>query len=278
MAKNGQRTQHNHIWGSKGLLEITRGSKGCKWAARGCKRQSGGSKSQPGAARAASGQQGAVRDTLGQQGLQETSRSRKPEQYSGDGRAAADKYLLRLKADSSFVQGEGSRFSNDNDNGFISDVNSFGYHPLTEESPSLSSASEPPRVLDPTLDGSKRSMGSISTLKDLCMMEGLDVTFQPQPPSSANPLQKNEVHAQVVVDGQVLGKGIGLTWDEAKMRAAEKALGSLKPMLGQFSQKRQGSPRALQGMSNKRLKPEYARVLHQMPSSARYPRNASSIP
>ena len=149
----------------------------------------------------------------------------------------ADKYLLRLKPDSSFVQGEGSRFSNDNDNGFISDVNSFGYHPLAEESPSLSSASEPPQVLDPTLDGSKRSMSSISTLKDLvrlnwlnivslclchclndthtrfeslschksilfyfclqCMMEDLDVTFQPQPPSSANPLQKNEVHAQV---------------------------------------------------------------------------------
>ncbi|XP_057499226.1 RNA polymerase II C-terminal domain phosphatase-like 1 [Actinidia eriantha] len=168
----------------------------------------------------------------------------------------ADKYLLRLKPDSSFVQGEGSRFSNDNDNGFISDVNSIGYHPLAEESPLLSSASEPPRVLDPTLDGSKRSMGSISTLKNLCMMEDLDVTFQPQPPSSANPLQKNEAHAQ----------------------AAEKALGSLKPMLGQFSQKRQGSPRALQGMSTKRLKPEYARVLHQMPSSARYPRNASSIP
>ncbi|GFS37078.1 hypothetical protein Acr_00g0049650 [Actinidia rufa] len=40
MAKNGQRTQHSHIWGSKG----------CKWAARGCKRQHG-------AAWAASGHQ-----------------------------------------------------------------------------------------------------------------------------------------------------------------------------------------------------------------------------
>lgn len=89
---------------------------------------------------------------------------------------------------------------------------------------------------------------------------------------------------QVEIDGQVLGKGIGLTWDEAKMQvilfvcvcvdefgsrvshdlfcefcvplffqppqhafphAAEKALGSLRSMLSQFSQKRQGSPRCV---------------------------------
>ncbi|KAL6991037.1 protein-serine,threonine phosphatase [Sarracenia purpurea var. burkii] len=156
----------------------------------------------------------------------------------------ADEYLSHLKPDSSSVHGEGSRYSNANDNGIIRDASSFGYHPLVkEESPLLSNASEPPWDLDPAVDVSKKSMGSISTLKELCMMEGLGVAFQSQPPPSANPLQKNEVYAQVEVDGQVLGKGIGLTWDEAKMQAAEKALGSLKSMLGQFSQKRQGSPR-----------------------------------
>ncbi|KAG5561728.1 hypothetical protein RHGRI_004693 [Rhododendron griersonianum] len=33
----------------------------------------------------------------------------------------------------------------------------------------------------------------------LCMMEGLAVAFQGQPPSSANPIQKNEVYAQVTI-------------------------------------------------------------------------------
>ncbi|KAL7243788.1 hypothetical protein ACSBR1_016083 [Camellia fascicularis] len=140
----------------------------------------------------------------------------------------ADKYLSRLKPDSISVHGEGSRYSNANANGYVNDGSSFGYQPfLKEESPSFSSASEPPRVLDPRLVGSKKSMGSVSPLSEF---------------------------------------------------ADEKALGSLKSTFGQFSQKRQGSPRALQGMSNKRFKPEYPRVLQRMPSSARYPKNASSVP
>ncbi|GMP74728.1 hypothetical protein CsSME_00032062 [Camellia sinensis var. sinensis] len=140
----------------------------------------------------------------------------------------ADKYLSRLKPDSSSVHGEGSRYSNANANGYVNDGSSFGYQPfLKEESPSFSSASEPPRVLDPRLVGSKKSMGSVSPLSEF---------------------------------------------------ADEKAPGSLKSTFGQFSQKRQGSPRALQGMSNKRFKPEYPRVLQRMPSSARYPKNASSVP
>jgi len=117
-------------------------------------------------------------------------------------------------------------------------------------------------------------MGSVSALEEFCMMEGLTVAFQGPPPSSATPVQKNEVYAQVEVDGQVLGKGIGLTWDEAKMQAAEKALGSLRSMPGQFAQKRHASPR-LQGLPNKRSKPDYSRVMQRNPSFARYPRNAS---
>ncbi|PIN07639.1 Phosphoprotein phosphatase [Handroanthus impetiginosus] len=92
-------------------------------------------------------------------------------------------------------------------------------------------------------------------------MEGLGVAFQTRPHFSANQRDKNEVYAEVEIDGQVLGKGIGLTWDEAKSQAAEKALGALKSMLGQFPSKRQGSPRSTQELSNKRLKPEFPRVL-----------------
>ncbi|KAK4386620.1 RNA polymerase II C-terminal domain phosphatase-like 1 [Sesamum angolense] len=76
----------------------------------------------------------------------------------------------------------------------------------------------------------------------LCNMEGLGVAFQTRPQFSSNRGQKTEVYAEVEIDGQVLGKGIGLTWDEAKSQAAEKALGALKSMLGQFPYKRPGSP------------------------------------
>ncbi|KAK9267488.1 hypothetical protein L1049_009914 [Liquidambar formosana] len=192
----------------------------------------------------------------------------------------ANRYLSHVKPDSNSVHGDVSRFPNTNDNGFMSDVNSFGYQPLSkEESVSFSTASEPTRLLDPRLEGSKKSMGSVSALKELCKMEGLVASFHAPPPLSANSIQKDEVYAQVEIDGKILGKGIGLTWDEAKMQAAEKALGSLKSMLGQpYTLKRQGSPRTLQGMPSKHLKPEFPRVLQRMPSSTRYPKNASPVP
>ncbi|XP_052202721.1 RNA polymerase II C-terminal domain phosphatase-like 1 isoform X2 [Diospyros lotus] len=195
------------------------------------------------------------------EGIGKTRREAQHLAAEGSLKNLADKYLSRLKPDPS------------------GDASSFGYQSLPkEEPPSFSSSSELPRILDRRLEGPKKSVGPVSALKELCMMEGLDFSFQAQPATSANPVQKNEVYAQVEVDGQVLGKGVGLTWDEAKMQAAEKALGNLKSTPGQFSQKRQSSPRLLQGMSNKRLKPEYSRVLQRIPSSARYPKNASSIP
>lgn len=79
----------------------------------------------------------------------------------------ADKYLSR-KPDSSSLPGDGSRYANPNDNGFIGAVNPFGYHPLPkEESASFSMASESPRILDSRLEASKKSMDSIAELKEL---------------------------------------------------------------------------------------------------------------
>ncbi|XP_058200858.1 RNA polymerase II C-terminal domain phosphatase-like 1 isoform X2 [Rhododendron vialii] len=181
------------------------------------------------------------------EGIGRTRREAQHQAAEGSLMNLADKYMSRLKSDSGSVHGEGSWFSSANDNGFISAVGSFGYQRLPkEQSPSLSNASDSSRVLDPRLEGSKKSIGSVSDLEEL-----------------------------VEVDGQVLGKGIGLTWDEAKMQAAENGLRSLRSMPSQFSQKRHASPRAVQGMSNKRSKPEYSRVMQRMPSFARYPRNAS---
>ncbi|KAK8294301.1 hypothetical protein V6Z12_D06G247700 [Gossypium hirsutum] len=143
---------------------------------------------------------------------------------------------------------------------------------------SFSIASESPRLVDPRLEGSKRSMGSIAALKELCMMEGLGVAFQAQPLSSFNPLQNDEVYAQVEVDGKVFGKGTGLTWEEAKIQAAERALGSLRSMLGQFTHNRQSSLSSLQGIQGKRLKPEFPQVPQWMASYGRYPKNAPRVP
>ncbi|KAK7327914.1 hypothetical protein VNO77_22007 [Canavalia gladiata] len=192
----------------------------------------------------------------------------------------ADIYMSRAKADSGSTYGDASGFHDSNINGFVRSVHSLGNQLLPkEESVSFSTASESSRVIDPRLEVSKRSMGSISALNELCMMEGLAVSFQSPPaPVSTNFVQKDEVHAQVEIDGLVFGKGIGLTWDEAKMQAAEKALGSLRTMLGQGTQKRPGSPRSLQGLPNKRPKPEYPRNLPRIPSSTRYPRNAPLVP
>ncbi|KAB2060553.1 hypothetical protein ERO13_A10G023900v2 [Gossypium hirsutum] len=193
-------------------------------------------------------------------------------------KSLANTYLSRIKPDTGSAQGDLSRSANTNENGFPGNLNLYGNQQSSkEESMPFSNAPEPSRLLDPRLEGSRRSMGSVTALKELCMMEGLGVVFQAQPPAS-NTLQKDEVYAQVEVDGQVLGKGTGFTWEEAKMQAAEKALGSLRSMLGPFTQKRQGSPRSLQDMPTKRLKPEFPRVIHRMPSSGRYHKNAPPVP
>ncbi|XP_049381587.1 RNA polymerase II C-terminal domain phosphatase-like 1 [Solanum stenotomum] len=188
----------------------------------------------------------------------------------------ADKYLSCIKPDSSSTQGDGFRFPNASDNGFIDNMSPFGY----QDRVSHSFASEPPRVLDPRLEVFKKSVGSVGALRELCAIEGLGLAFQTQPQLSANPGQKSEIYAQVEIDGQVFGKGIGSTWDDAKTQAAERALVALKSELAQFSQKRQGSPRSLQqGFSNKRLKPEYSRGVQQrVPLSGRFPKNTSTMP
>ncbi|KAG8365476.1 hypothetical protein BUALT_Bualt18G0108700 [Buddleja alternifolia] len=171
------------------------------------------------------------------EGIGRTRREAQRQASEGSLLYLADKYLSQLK-------------TNSGHNGFVGDVSSFGYQSMPKEE--YAPASVQPRILDPRIEASKKSMGSISALKELCMMEGLGVAFQTRPHFSTNRGQKNEVYAEVEINGQVLGKGIGLTWDEAKSQAAEEALGALIPMLGQFPYKRQGSPRSMQGISNKR--------------------------
>ncbi|KAI3823925.1 hypothetical protein L1987_05370 [Smallanthus sonchifolius] len=180
----------------------------------------------------------------------------------GDGTGRTRMEAQHRAAESSLMNlaGKYLSFLKSGDEGrFISDGSSF------------STASGPAKLEIP-------KKGSIATLNELCTIEGLDTTFQPQPHFSTNMSVNNELYAHVEVDGEVWGKGVGLTWDEAKMQAAETAFSNLKAKIGQCPQKRQLSSRSFQEMPTKRFRPEYPRVMQRMPSSARYPKNASLVP
>lgn len=76
--------------------------------------------------------------------------------------------------DASSVHGELSRFSYANDNGFSSEMGPF--QELPEDFVSFSTASEPSRLLDSRLDASKKTMGSVSALKELVCPQALKST------------------------------------------------------------------------------------------------------
>ncbi|XP_042520231.1 RNA polymerase II C-terminal domain phosphatase-like 1 [Macadamia integrifolia] len=209
------------------------------------------------------------------EGIGKTRKEAQQQAAESSLRNLASKYLSHVKPE---VHGDLNKISHANENGFVGDTNSSGYMPFSkEESVAFSTTSEPSRFIDPRTDGSKKLMGSVAALRELCVMEGLSLVFQRQPPLSVSSMQKGEVYAQVEIGGQVFGKGIGSTWDEAKLQAAEEALTSLKSMLGQYTQKRPGSPRSSQSIPSKRLKPELSRVLQRIPS-ARYAKNTPPVP
>lgn len=74
--------------------------------------------------------------------------------------------MSRIQPDSGSIHGDVS-ILNANGNGFLGSVNSFGDQLLSKEEPVSFSASEPSRPLDPRLEGSKKSMGSVAALKEL---------------------------------------------------------------------------------------------------------------
>eukprot|EP00252_Welwitschia_mirabilis_P026396 TRINITY_DN8669_c0_g4_i1.p1 TRINITY_DN8669_c0_g4~~TRINITY_DN8669_c0_g4_i1.p1 ORF type:complete len:968 (+),score=229.14 TRINITY_DN8669_c0_g4_i1:945-3848(+) len=126
-------------------------------------------------------------------------------------------------------------------------------------------------------DDSKNFYNAVDALKEMCTMEGLSVVFQD---SSAGVADRTESCAQVEVSGQILGKGRGLTWEEAKLEAAEDALRNFKSTFGQRIQRRNSSPRAVSTHSNKRIKSaDLQRGTPRIPPSPRrYPKSGSTIP
>ncbi|KAJ9136188.1 hypothetical protein P3X46_033290 [Hevea brasiliensis] len=152
------------------------------------------------------------------EGIGRTRREARSLAAEGSIKNLANMYMLRAKPDNGTVHGDSSRYSSANDNGYLGNVNSFGSQPLPKDEPvSSPPASEPSRLLDPRLEGSKKSIGAVTAFKEF-------VSFK------------------------------------------------------ELTPKRQGSPRPIQGISNKRLKSDFPRALQRMPSSARYPKNASPVP
>ncbi|KAJ0968946.1 hypothetical protein J5N97_021823 [Dioscorea zingiberensis] len=194
-------------------------------------------------------------------------------------RTLADKFLSNGLLDPASVHGDLNKFPYSKEKGFLNDSNSFGNPAFArDEPPPVASTSEDSRFLDHKLEESKKLTPSVAALKELCTMEGFTLGFQCPPSVSANTADsKGEIHAQVEVAGQILGKGMGTTWEEAKLQAAEEALGALKSMLGQFTQKRSDSPRSLHSVSNKRLKAEFSRVVRQISPSNRYSKHDTPV-
>jgi len=129
------------------------------------------------------------------------------------------------------------------ENGFGSNRNYFGYSGNTRDDMlPVSSTSEESRFMKMEDNNSQKTGGSVAALKELCTIEGYNLNFQARPSPPDGSLGK-ESYAQVEVGGQILGKGVALTWEEAKIQAADEAIVTLRSMLGQLGHKRSGSPR-----------------------------------
>ncbi|GJN26951.1 hypothetical protein PR202_gb14920 [Eleusine coracana subsp. coracana] len=133
----------------------------------------------------------------------------------------------------------------------------------------VASTSEESGYINGRIDNIRRPSGSVSALKELCTVEGYSLVFQAQPSTDVS---AGKVHAQVEIGGKFLGKGAGVTWEDAKVQAADEAHGMLKSMLSQLAQRQSAAPRSLASNFNKRFKPESSQTLQSIPSG-RYYRN-----
>ncbi|KAK1271413.1 RNA polymerase II C-terminal domain phosphatase-like 1 [Acorus gramineus] len=178
----------------------------------------------------------------------------------------ASKYAAFIAPNAQTIGGKLRKFPLRNENGILSDT-PIGSDKLSSREP-MPDVSRSGLLISP--EDSERLSFLVSNIRELCMTEGLRVAFQDQPPASVI-LNKGEFYHQVEIDGQILGKGIGLNKDKAKLQAAEEALQSLKSTVNQQTQK-PPNPQRSQAFPNKRLKVDNSRGLHGT-SSSRYHKN-----
>ncbi|XP_039790666.1 RNA polymerase II C-terminal domain phosphatase-like 1 isoform X4 [Panicum virgatum] len=126
-----------------------------------------------------------------------------------------------------YLSSDPNKMTDLKENGFGSNRNYFGYSGNTRDDMlPVSSTSEESRFMKMEDNNSQKTGGSVAALKEL-----------------------------VEVGGQILGKGVALTWEEAKIQAADEAIVTLRSMLGQLGHKRSLAPNF-----NKRFKPDFPRV------------------
>lgn len=189
-------------------------------------------------------------------------------------RQAAEISLRNLA--NKYLFSDPNKMSDMNEDGFGSNPNLFGYSENTRNDIlPTASTSEESRYMKMGENNSRKTGGSVAALKELCTVEGYNLVFQARP--SPDGSVGKETYAQVEVGGQTLGKGVGLTWEEAKLQAADEALGTLRSMLGQFAHKRSSSPRSLAPNFSKRFKPDFPRPA-QRPPYGRYSRIEGRVP
>lgn len=183
---------------------------------------------------------------------------------------------LRNLADK-FLSFDPDKLTVQKDNGFSSNPTSFKYTGSSRDDMlPVASTSDESRYMHERVYNSTKSASSVAALKELCTAEGYNLVFQAQP-SPSDSSTGREVHAQIEIDGQILGNGVGATWEEAKLQAADGALRTLKYMLGQLAQKRSGSPRSFGSSFSKRFKPDFQPMVQRFPPG-RYSRSDSYVP
>ncbi|CAF2130587.1 unnamed protein product [Brassica napus] len=125
----------------------------------------------------------------------------------------ADIYLSRANGDPGSSHRDVSPFANGNI--IMGNANALDKQPFARDETAMP---VPSRPTDPRLEGSMRHTGSITALRELCASEGWEMSFQSQRPLHSDMVHRDELHAQVEIDGRVLGEGVGSTWDEARMQ------------------------------------------------------------
>ncbi|KAH7689699.1 Protein-serine/threonine phosphatase protein [Dioscorea alata] len=133
-----------------------------------------------------------------------------------------DDYLAFASSDRRVIDGGLGKLSLGGENGFLKDTDVAPASEFSEkEDPPYNSKTEDFIELDVL----NKLSAVLSCVNELCM-EGQSLVFQDQGPVST--MSKGHYCFQAEIDGKILGKGVGLSIEEAKLKAAEETLKILK--------------------------------------------------